>query len=108
MQSDDGHGEARPAFRAWLLKQRDCGDWVDGITDAARADRAFPRQGDPEAVHNRLRERGADGDAFAALEDAETDWMRDGRTRRLHTGFTRADGRPSDHDLPILDPEIPA
>lgn len=75
MQTDDQDVETRPAFGAWLLKQRDRGDWVDGIADAARADRAFPRNGDTEAVRKRLREMGADGDAFAALEDAELDWM---------------------------------
>lgn len=75
MQTEDQYGETRPAFGAWLLKQRDRGDWVDGIADAARADHAFPRNGDTEAVRKRLREMGADGDAFAALEDAELDWM---------------------------------
>lgn len=75
MQTEDQYGETRLAFGAWLLKQRDRGDWVDGIADAARADRAFPRNGDTEAVRRRLREMGADGDAFAALDDAELDWM---------------------------------
>lgn len=75
MQNVDRYGEPRPAFGSWLLKQRDRGDWVDGIAEAARADRAFPKQGDPEAVRKRLREMGADGDAFAALDDAELDWV---------------------------------
>ncbi|KQN08879.1 hypothetical protein [Sphingomonas sp. Leaf28] len=75
MQTEDQYVETRPAFGAWLLKQRDRGDWVEGIADAARADRTFPRDGDTEAVRKRLREMGADGDAFAALEDAELDWM---------------------------------
>ncbi|RYD18244.1 MAG: hypothetical protein EOP89_17470 [Lysobacteraceae bacterium] len=62
-------------FGRWLLKQRDRGDWIDGVADAARGDRQFPKDGDPEAVRKRLREMSADGDAFAALDDAELHWM---------------------------------
>jgi hypothetical protein len=43
------------AFGRWLLTQRGRGDWVDGIADPARADRSFPRNGDPEAVRAHLR-----------------------------------------------------
>jgi len=71
----DRYGEERPAFGAWLLQQRDRGDWVDGLANAARADRAFPKQGDPEAVRKHLRAAGADGDAFQAIDDAELDWL---------------------------------
>lgn len=63
------------AFGRWLLKQRDRGDWIDGVAEAARADRQFPRDGDPEAVRKRLREMSADGDAFAAIDDAELHWL---------------------------------
>jgi len=62
-------------FGRWLLTQRDRGDWIDGIADAARADRTFPKDGDPEAVRAHLRKQQADGDAFQALEDAESDWQ---------------------------------
>jgi uncharacterized protein YozE (UPF0346 family) len=62
-------------FGGWLLTQRDRGDWVDGIADAARADRTFPKNGDPEAVRKHLRGQQADGDAFAAIDDAESDWL---------------------------------
>jgi hypothetical protein len=71
----DRYEEERPSFAAWLLKQKDRGDWVDGLAEAARADRGFPRNGDVEAVRKRLREQQADGDAFQALEDAESDWL---------------------------------
>jgi hypothetical protein len=74
MTGDDDQGE-KPAFGRWLLTQRDRGDWVDGIADAARADRTFPRNGDPEDVRKHLRSQQADGDAFAAIDDAESDWM---------------------------------
>jgi uncharacterized protein YozE (UPF0346 family) len=71
--SDDQ--EPRMAFGKWMLMQRDPGDWIDGIADAARADRTFPKNGDPEAVRKHLRAQQADGDAFAAIEDAESEWM---------------------------------
>ena len=73
--TDDCDDQPPVAFGQWLLLQRDRGDWVDGIADAARADRTFPRSGDPEAVRAHLRKQQADGDAFAAVDDAEGDWM---------------------------------
>ncbi|MBJ6122937.1 hypothetical protein [Sphingomonas mollis] len=72
---DDNQPAEKPPFGKWLLTQRDRGDWVDGIADAARADRTFPKNGDPEAVRGHLRKQQADGDAFAAIDDAESDWM---------------------------------
>lgn len=69
--------EMNEPFGAWLLRQRDRGDWVDGLAAAARADRAFPKAGDPEAVRAYLRAQQADGDTFQAVEDAENDWQRD-------------------------------
>ena len=71
----DRYGEERPAFGAWLLKQVDRGDWVDGLANAARADRSFPKHGDPETVRKHLRAAGADGDTFQAVDDAELDWL---------------------------------
>lgn len=65
----------REPFGRWLLKQRDRGDWVDGLADAARGDRAFPKDGDVDAVRRRLGELGADPDTFEALDDAELDWL---------------------------------
>lgn len=63
------------SFGRWLLIQRDRGDWVDGLAEAARADRAFPKDGDPEAVRTHLRQQQADGDTFQAVDDAETSWQ---------------------------------
>ena len=74
---DHTDDETKPAFGQWLLKQRDRGDWVDGLADAARADRTFPKNGDPEAVRAHLRKQQADGDAFAAIDDAEAEWQTD-------------------------------
>jgi hypothetical protein len=58
-----------------LLRQRERSDWIDGVTEAARADRQFPKYGDSEAVRKRMREMLADGDAFAAIDDAEPHWL---------------------------------
>ena len=75
MTDHDDQSDTQMPFGRWLLTQRDRGDWVDGIADAARADRTFPKNGDPEAVRAHLRKQQADGDAFAAVDDAESDWM---------------------------------
>jgi len=75
MTDHDDQSDAQVPFGRWLLIQRNRGDWVDGIADAARADRTFPKNGDPEAVRAHLRQQQADGDAFAAIDDAESDWM---------------------------------
>jgi uncharacterized protein YozE (UPF0346 family) len=75
MTDHDDQNDPQMPFGRWLMTQRDRGDWVDGIADAARADRTFPKNGDPEAVRAHLRKQQADGDAFAAIDDAESDWM---------------------------------
>ena len=67
--------DKREAFGRWLLAQKDRGDWVDELAGAARADRTFPKNGDPEAVRAHLRQQQADGDTFQAVEDAESDWQ---------------------------------
>ena len=71
---DDEDTEPKMPFGKWMLTQRDRGDWIDGIADAARADRTFPKNGDPEAVRKHLWGQQADGDAFAAIDDAESEW----------------------------------
>ena len=75
MNDDNDDDQVKMAFGKWMLMQRDRGDWIDGIADAARADRTFPKNGDPEAVRKHLRAQQADGDAFAAIDDAESEWM---------------------------------
>ncbi|MCG7349307.1 YozE family protein [Sphingomonas sp. ACRSK] len=74
MVQTDRYGEPRPSFAAWLLMQRDRGDWIDRIAEQARADRAFPREGDADQVRAHLNKLQADGDAFAAIDDAEVDY----------------------------------
>jgi len=62
------------SFGAWLIQQQDRGGFIGELAEAAKADRAFPRDGDPEAVRTRLGEQGADPDMHEALDDAELDW----------------------------------
>ena len=45
MTTPNDHGET---FGAWLLKQRDREDWVGDLVTAAKSDRQFPKQGNPE------------------------------------------------------------
>jgi hypothetical protein len=66
------------SFGRWLLQQTGNG-LVDGgfraeLLAYAMADRGFPREGSPEDVRARLRAVMADGDMFAAVDDAELDW----------------------------------
>ena len=55
--------------------QEPTGEALRRLIIAARSDREFPLRGDPEAVRARLRACMADGDIFAALDDAELDWL---------------------------------
>ncbi|WP_260597153.1 YozE family protein [Sphingomonas endolithica] len=65
----------RETYGKWLLAQRDRGDWVNDLANAARADRTFPKEGDPEAVRAHLRKQQADSYVFQAVDDAEADWQ---------------------------------
>ncbi|MEH3107170.1 MAG: hypothetical protein PGN09_07770 [Sphingomonas fennica] len=72
MRRTNDHGET---FGAWLLAQKGREGLIGQLVDAAKADRGFPRDGDPEAVRKRLRNNYAEGDLFDAIDDAETDWL---------------------------------
>ena len=71
----DDHQETRPAFGEWLITQKDRSDLVGQLAAGAVADRRFPRNGDPEAVREHLSAMQAEGDMFAAVDDAESDWL---------------------------------
>jgi hypothetical protein len=72
---DDDPQEPRPAFGQWLVTQKDRSDLVGQLALGAIADRRFPRSGDPEAVRKHLSAMQAEGDMFAAVDDAESDWL---------------------------------
>lgn len=65
----------KPAFGSWLLQQTKADGWVRNFALAASVDRSFPRAGNPEAVRQWLSKQRASGDDWAALEDAETDYL---------------------------------
>jgi hypothetical protein len=65
----------REPFGRWLIAQRDRGDWVDQLADAARKDPRFPKNGSPDDVRKHLNTMQAEGDMFEAVDDAEMDWL---------------------------------
>lgn len=66
---------SKMAFGAWLVKQDKRAGWIGNFALAVKADRSFPRAGDPEAVRKWLSTKMASGDDWEALEDAENDWL---------------------------------
>lgn len=70
-RSDDA--EALP-FGTWLLAQHARPGWVGDLAKAAKADRTFPRLGDPDAVRLHLNKMQAESDMFEAMDDAERLW----------------------------------
>jgi len=65
----------RVPFGTWLLKQDLRDGWIGILAKGAKTDRAFPKQGDPDAVRKRLGETGAEADMFEAVDDAEREWL---------------------------------
>ena len=66
---------ARQPFGAWLIGQKNKGGLIGQLAAGAAADRRFPKHGGPDDVRGHLSAMQADGDMFAAVDDAETDWM---------------------------------
>ncbi|MGC5799287.1 YozE family protein [Sphingomonas sp. NFX23] len=69
------HDEPKPAFGQWLMAQKDRSDLVGQLAAGAVVDRRFPRNGDPETVRKHLSAMQAEDDMFAAVDDAESDWL---------------------------------
>ncbi len=65
----------RPAFGGWLIGRAPQGDWIDDLVAVAASDRGFPRSGNPETVRHYLGGRGASGDMYERLDDAELEWL---------------------------------
>lgn len=62
-------------FGQWLVAQEASTEGMFLLIACAKRDPHFPMTGDPEAVRARLRACMAEGDLFAALDDAELDWL---------------------------------
>ena len=69
-------GQEALSFGTWLLTQITEDGWIGDLAKAAKADRSFPRNGDPDAVRLHLSSKQADSDMFEALDAAEIAWLR--------------------------------
>ncbi|MEG3145183.1 YozE family protein [Sphingomonas sp. RT2P30] len=77
--SDGDHPRYQPgreSFGRWLLAQHVRGDWVGDLAMAARGDRTFPKDGDPEEVRKHLSAQQAYVNVLQAVDDAENEWNR--------------------------------
>lgn len=74
MLDEDDHD--REPFGSWLLAQIHRDGWIGDLSKAAKADRGFPRDGDPDAVRRHLSEKQAESDMLEAVDDAERIWLR--------------------------------
>lgn len=66
----------RLPFGAWLLDQSRRPGLIGELAKAVKLDRLFPKRGTVDEVRARFAAVGADGDAFMALDDAETEYDR--------------------------------
>lgn len=62
-------------FGSWLLTQAQNDGWIGDLAKAAKADRAFPKGGDADAVRQRLSLAGAEADMVEAVDAAELAWL---------------------------------
>jgi len=65
----------REPFGAWLLCQVARDGWIGDLAKAAKADRTFPKEGDPDAVRKHLSDNRAESDMLEAIDDAERAWL---------------------------------
>jgi hypothetical protein len=70
-----GPGQAR-SFATWLINQGKQSGSLGELARAVKLDRLFPKTGSADDVRARFSAAGADGDAFAALDDAEREFDR--------------------------------
>ena len=67
---------AHKPFGAWLIEQAKRAGSLGDLAKAAKLDSAFPKNGSADDVRRRFCQAGVDGDAFAALDDAEREYDR--------------------------------
>ena len=72
----DEPAETGQPFGSWLITQINRSGWIGDLAKAAKADRTFPRDGDPDSVRAHLSGKQADSDMLEAVDDAERIWAR--------------------------------
>jgi len=75
IEVDDPADTGQP-FGSWLVAQVNRSGWIGDLAKAAKADRGFPRDADPEFVRAHLSGKQADSDMLEAVDDAERIWLR--------------------------------
>jgi len=58
-------------FGTWLLTQLKRDGWIDDLAKAAKADRRFPRDGDPHMVRKHLSDNRAESAMLEVVDDAD-------------------------------------
>jgi hypothetical protein len=62
-------------FGTWLLAQFNRDGWIGDLAKAAKADRKFPREADPDMVRKHMNDNQAESDMLEAVDDAENIWL---------------------------------
>jgi len=58
-------------FGTWLLTQLKRDGWIGDLAKAAKADRRFPRDGDPHMVRKHLSDNRAESAMLEVVDDAD-------------------------------------
>ena len=58
-------------FGTWLLTQLKRDGWIGDLAKAAKADRRFPRDGDPHMVRKHLSDNQAESAMLEVVDDAD-------------------------------------
>jgi hypothetical protein len=64
-------------FGAWILQQHRVDELVGVLADEARADPNFPRNGDPDSVHDYVASVHGDGYLVQGVHEANKEWQRE-------------------------------
>jgi hypothetical protein len=75
IRTDQEGNLKRTSFGCWLIAQVWKKGWIGDLAKCAKADRDFPRDGDPEAVRTHLSSLQTDSDMFEAVDAAEAAWL---------------------------------
>lgn len=65
----------KPPFGRWLIEQATRDDAIGELAQFAKADRGFPKDGALKDAWARLNSSQPESHLYAAMEDAELDWL---------------------------------